>query len=315
MEENATNHFRVLGPPLYEDIAVRIDKYLAMRFPFFSRAEWQLRIKKGDVTVNHQTIKATYTPRAGDQVRYFFPFALEPEVNATLKEIWRDDRLLVINKPAPLPMHEGGPYRENTLCAILNKVYPQKPAPLHRLDRETSGLVLCSHDYATRAQITKLFADKKINKTYLAIVKGQAPSSRWQESGAIGDLKDSKIRIKKWVVDGGLPAHTDFRLVAQKKDHALVLAFPKTGRTNQIRIHLGFAGLPILGDKLYHPDENVFLEYFEKGTTDNVVLKTGFPRHCLHAIRLNFIDPGTKRTLRFFAPVPQDMAKVWRSLP
>ena len=125
---------------------------------------------------------------------------------------------------------------------------------------------------------------------------------------------DSAIRIKKWVVPGGLNALTEFIVLDSVGDSCLLEARPQTGRTNQIRIHAAHAGHALYGDKLYHPDEAVFLEYFERGQTANVTAQTGFARLCLHAKALTFTHPVHGREVRVEAPLPPDLAGFWAEL-
>jgi 23S rRNA pseudouridine1911/1915/1917 synthase len=308
LEKSSLNpKMRTLGPPLTEDYLDRIDKFLAEKYPFFSRHQWQIRIKQGEVFVNSSNIKTTYYPRRGDQISYYYPESKEPEVNDDLQLLWQNEGLIAISKPAPLPMHEGGPYRHNTFVGLLHKKFGSEWSPLHRLDRETSGIVLCGNHPEIKQKISQMFRLQQIEKTYLALVKGHPNRSSWAVNQPIGDLVESQIRIKKWVQDGGLPALTFFRVIKKLKSHSLLMARPKTGRTNQIRIHAAYSGYPLLGDKLYHPDENVFLEFYENGNTAEVIAASGYVRHCLHAAKLQFRHPNSGALCKIRCPLPQDM--------
>src|SRR5690606_21806317 len=136
----------------------------------------------------------------------------------------------------------------------------------------------------------------------------------WIESGPIGDLEDSKIRIKKWVTPDGQPAETKFSVLERHEDiAALLLAEPKTGRTNQIRIHAAFAGHPLFGDRLYHPDEAVFIESFESGDTPRVLSAIGFSRLCLHAAGVEFRHPRSGKLIEISIPLPDELKAFWDS--
>jgi 23S rRNA pseudouridine1911/1915/1917 synthase len=176
--------------------------------------------------------------------------------------------------------------------------------------------VLCGATNEVRQKLADDFEAKKIRKEYQLIVSGIPSESSWTVDGPIGDLTQSKIRIKKWVVDGGLSAQTHFVVEDVNQDpsqpRALLRAFPKTGRTNQIRIHAAYSGHWIVGDKLYHPNEEVFLDYWEsQATTDFCLEQTGFQRCCLHAAALTLKHPETGKEIRIEVPLADDMRALW----
>lgn len=221
---------------------------------------------------------------------------------------------MAVYKPGNLPMHENGPYRRNTFACILAEEIGPEWAAVHRLDKETSGLVLCGATHEVRQELSASLARRVLDKEYLAIAKGFVEEETWHECGPIGDLVESPIRIKKWVVEGGLPAETFFEVLERKGECLLLKAHPKTGRTNQIRIHAAYKGLPLVGDKLYHPDENVFLDWFAGGMNAELVNRTGFRRCLLHAHALTFIHPETETVESIRCPMPEDMASYWQGL-
>jgi 23S rRNA-/tRNA-specific pseudouridylate synthase len=155
---------------------------------------------------------------------------------------------------------------------------------------------------------------RRMRKEYLAIARGAPAADHWHCAGPIGDLVESEIRIKKWVVTGGLSAATGFQVLGRAGDSCLLKAKPVTGRTNQIRIHAAYAGHVLYGDKLYHPDEAVFLEYFASGQTANVTARTGFSRLCLHATAMEFAHPETGSACRVESALPEDLKGLWASL-
>ena len=308
-------HFRSLGPTVENDgLGDRLDCFLARKYPFLTRSAWQLRIFSGCLRVNGHRAFPAYRMERGDLLTFFHPPVVEPEVDRGIFEIWREGDVMAVFKPGNLPMHENGPYRTNTFTHLVWEAFGREWAAMHRLDRETSGIVLCAATPQSRMKISADWASRRVHKEYLAIVNGVTAHDSWTESGAIGDLKESLIRIKKWVVTDGLEAETGFQTLGRGGAHSLIRAVPKTGRTNQIRIHAAVAGHVLVGDKLYHPDERVFLDYFEDGNTDSVQQRAGFRRLCLHAGMLRFTHPETKATIEVETPMPDDMAGLWATL-
>ena len=305
-------HFRSLGPTVEnEGPGDRLDLFLARKYPFLTRGGWQLRIFSGCLRVNATIVSPAHRLERGDLLTFFHPPAVEPEVDRGIFEVWREGEVMAVFKPGNLPMHENGPYRFNTFTHLVWEAFGREWSAVHRLDRETSGIVLCAATPDARKRLSADWAARKVHKEYLAIVNGLPDHDSWTESGPIGDLKESQIRIKKWVVPEGLDAETGFETLGRGVARSLLRATPKTGRTNQIRIHAAFAGHHLVGDKLYHPDENVFLEYFEGGNTANVQQRCGFHRLCLHAGKLRFTHPQSKKTVDVEVPIPQDMADLW----
>lgn len=305
--------FRRLGGNVLErHSGRRIDAFLAGEYPFLTRSAWQRRLDGGEVLVNRQQIRSSYRMRIGDLVHFYHPEEVEPEVSRDVRILWQDGGVMAVFKPGNLPMHENGAYRKNTFAKLLTDLVGGEWSAVHRLDRETSGIVLCGANHKVRQTLSDAFEAKSIQKEYLCIVKGVPIERQWTNQGSLGDLVQSRIRIKKWVVEGGLPAETGFVTEAEANGYSLLRAFPRTGRTNQIRIHAAHSGHWILGDKLYHPSEEVFLDYWEKGeTTEFVKDKTEFHRCCLHAAALSFVHPETARSYRIDSPLPEDMQDLW----
>ena len=290
---------------------MRLDRFLAAHYPFQSRTEWQKRILGRQLLVNDGAVQPSYLLKKGDALSFYHPPQNEPEVNRDVSLLWQEGGVIAVCKPAPLPMHGNGPYISNTLSNVLREKFGREWASVHRLDLETSGIVLCAADARVRNQLAEAFARGEIQKEYLAIVHGLPSDDSWREQGPIGSLPGSTIRIKKWVVPDGLRAETWFWCLEKKSSHALLKVVPKTGRTNQIRVHAAFRGHPLVGDKLYHPDEAVFQLYFEKGNIPDIAERTGFSRLCLHAAALCFRHPETGRWCEIVSPLPPDLSGFW----
>jgi len=229
---------RRLGPPIaVEAVGERLDGYLAKHFPFLSRSGWQVRIEREELRVNGERRKPASRLRLGDEITLLAADRPEPEVDDRVEVIWQGDGVLALFKPGNLPMHENGPYRKNTFTEIVWERYGREWSAVHRLDRETSGIVICAATTELRSRLAIDFAHRAVKKQYLAIVRGHPKEESWHCDGPIGDLTGSQIRIKKWVVPGGLPSETGFQVLERGTDSSLLRATPLTGRTNQIRIH------------------------------------------------------------------------------
>ena len=306
-----TDDFRSLGGPVGRQAeGARVDAYLADAFPFLSRSAWQKRLDTGEATVNGRKVRASHRLMSGDQLYFYHPLAREPEVSGDLELLYQDCGVACVAKPAGMPMHENGAYRTKTFKHRLWDLLGEEWAAVHRLDLETSGVVLCADSTGLRQKLHADFRAHRINKTYQALCRGVARETTWLADFPIGDLPESQIRIKKWVVAGGLPSQTRFRVLKQFTETCLLEAFPLTGRTNQIRIHAAYAGLPLIGDKLFYPDEEVFLEYFANGTTENVIKRTGHHRCCLHASEIGFQHPSLQQEFRVRCEVAPDIAEL-----
>jgi RluA family pseudouridine synthase len=234
--------------------------------------------------------------RAGERFYRKNPAEVEPEVSVDIGILHEDEAILVLNKPAPLPIHPSGRFNRNTLQAILHSVYhPQKPRPAHRLEANTTGLVVFTRTRHFAKILQPQFERGEVQKTYLALVYGSPTNDSFSCSAAIGD---SPIVAGARSVDesDGLPSRTDFRVIRREANGtSLIEARPLTGRTNQIRLHLWHLGFPICGDPVYLP---------ENALGQRQTLAVGDPPLCLHAWKLSFNHPLTFEALTFEAPTP-----------
>lgn len=307
--------FRGIGGEVPGDQdGARVDAYLAKHFPFLSRAGWQIRIGDGRLLVNGAKVKASSRVRAGDLLTHYMPTGAEPEVDRGIRVLWERKGLIAVYKPGNLPMHESGLYRKNTFTELVKEKVGKEWAAVHRIDRETSGIVICGSDNDLRGRLSIDFAERRVYKEYLAIGRGVSAADSWTSEGAIGDLKASLIRIKRGVVPDGLPAKTEFKVLGRGRDATLLHCRPLTGRTNQIRIHAAHAGHVLFGDKLYHDDEQIFLDYLDHGQTDDITRRTGFRRLCLHAAAIEFKHPADGEFCRIETPLPEDLQDFWADL-
>ena len=260
-------------------------------------AEWQVEFARGRVVNRSQEpILATQIVRAGQRYQHLFPKVTEPEVNGAIEILYEDEALIVVNKPAPLPMHAGGRFYRNTLQHILNTAYhPQQPRPAHRLDANTTGLVLVGRTRLVAGKLQKQFAQGQVEKAYLVRVQGQLLKDDFHCAAPIsaGAAEQCSRTVDQ---HNGLAARTEFRVLRRFADGTTLLeARPLTGRTNQIRVHLWHLGFPASGDPMYLPGKQL-------GRTQTLAI--GDPPLCLQAARVRFFHPCNLDPVEFNAPRP-----------
>ncbi|MCW5851195.1 MAG: RluA family pseudouridine synthase [Anaerolineae bacterium] len=286
----------------------RLDKYLAEALPDLSRAMLQKLIKDGAVLVGGKPAKPSYRVEGGDTVivRVPPPAPLEapPAPHIPLDILYQDTDLLVLNKPAGLVVHPAHGHSDDTLVNALLAHVPDlagiggvlRPGIVHRLDKDTSGLLLVAkHDQAQQA-LQDQFRSRAVDKVYLALVEGHLTPPRGRIDAPIG--RDPRERQRMAIVPTGRPAQTEYRVLETLAETTLVEAHLLTGRTHQIRVHLASLGYPIVGDRVYgHRKQHLALG-----------------RQFLHAWRLAFTLPSTGERIQFTAPLPVDLRQVLEGL-
>ena len=305
------------GPDVIElDILVpsecagwRLDHFLKRRIGRLSRTRIQSIIGDQIFFSDGRTVRPAAPVRAGETIWLRRPAPIEPDVPRHFEVLYEDPSVLCIDKPAGLPMHTTAKFWRNTLTALLRERYPgQRMDVAHRIDRETSGVLLIARGHDAASFLTRAFARRAIEKTYLALVKGHPP-----DAGRIDlplRLLDTKSRIMMGPAGegNGLPAVTRFRVLRRFPAHALCEASPETGRQHQIRAHFRALGHPIVGDKLYGAGEALFMRSCEEGVTPELLAHfDGLARHALHAHRLTFPHPVTRELVTVESPLPPDL--------
>ena len=287
----------------------RLDQYLSTKIQRLSRSRVQRVIGRGDVEVNGQVASSAQRVVAGDQVALWRIPPPEPPAGGWPVELTRGPDWVALDKPGNLTVHPTARYFHQTVTAWMER-QPEgfdDARLVHRLDRETSGVLLVALGFDADRRLGIAFERKRVRKEYLAIVEGEAPESM-RCDGALGaDPSSSVIRVKQAVVAGGLEAKTSFRLERHlSSGRSLVRCFPETGRMHQLRAHLAHLGYPIVGDKIYGsaPDE-AYDAFCEGGLSDELARLFGASRHLLHAAALEFPEPGGG-SQRVVAPLPGD---------
>ncbi|MBU1219790.1 RluA family pseudouridine synthase [Myxococcota bacterium] len=303
--ENINNKFsRVVFIVDSLSSGMRIDVFLCRKMKRISRHRIQDMIRRGQVSLNAEPVRRSSQRLTEDSVVSFFkPLPVEDETLPEVQVLVHDPPLLALCKPGNLTVHPTAGVLKRTLTHWLSVNGFEDYTPSHRLDRETSGLIICAQKGSSSGIIKKAFEQRLTSKAYLCIVKG-IPTKTFTVDRPLGPDLNSPIKIKMAVVDDGQESRTDFITLSSTTTFSLVLAFPRTGRQHQIRAHLEYAGFPIGGDKIYGCSSDVFLRFIEEGMTESLLETTIFTRQMLHSIALSV--PLSGNPLFFYAPVPID---------
>lgn len=291
------DNYRPLNVPQHCDGFKLLD-FLNTILPHIPRADWE-KLAAQSLLVNdeRQAVTAEHVVTAGKRILQKMPNLTEPDVNGGIQVLHEDEALIVLNKPAPLPMHAGGRFNRNTLEYILHQVYyPQKPRAAHRLDANTTGVVLLTRTRHFASRLQPQFAHGGVEKVYLVRVQGSPVEESFVCDAPIS-AEPGEVGSREVDMEAGLPAKTEFRVLRRNKDGTTLLeARPLTGRTNQIRVHLWQLGLPVCGDPVYLPGKKL-------GETQT--LRVSDPQLCLHAWRVGFVHPLHQKRVEFSAPAPE----------
>ena len=282
----------------------RLDRLVASRYPSISRSLVQQLIRQGDVQVNGAATKPAYRPEHGDLVTIVLP---TQEASAPLPEdlpldvVYEDPHLVVVNKPAGLVVHPSAGHARGTLVNALLARFPQvinadldpqRPGIVHRLDRDTSGLLVVALDREAQCVLQAAFKSRAVGKTYLALLHGELAPDRGAIDAPIG--RDPRHRQRMSVRrEGGRPARTEYLVREYLGAYTYVETRLLTGRTHQLRVHFSAIGHPVVGDRVYGPRRG----------------RLGVPRQFLHAWKLAFEHPITTVPIALEIPLPDDLAE------
>ncbi len=324
-----------MSSPLSSDVPVelivdgdaagaRLDAFLAARFPEFSRVHLRRAITAGGVEVDGRGGKPAYRLKEGQRVRIVLPEipreAPTPE-DIPIDVIYEDEHLVAVNKPPGMVVHPARGHWTGTLAGALQHHFgpslsatggPTRPGIVHRLDRDTSGILLVARSDPSHARLAAQFAERSIEKEYAAIVAGVPQRDRDRIDQPIGVHPHTRekmaIRTDPAV---GRPAQTFFEVMERFRGFALLRVVPKTGRTHQIRVHLAHAGCPVLCDRQYGGRAQITRGEVCGNPADETVL---LARHALHARRISFRHPATGEPMTLEAPLPADLELVLAEL-
>jgi 23S rRNA pseudouridine1911/1915/1917 synthase len=295
----------VLQRVVTEDQAgTRLDRLLGEWDPNHSRTVWSRQIHDGLVTVNQHPVKASYSVQGGDIVEIVVR-AAEPEVTAFRREgpveqdwiLYQDDDLLVIDKPRNLVVHPSRGHHDDSVVHRLSPLLSLegedfRPGVVHRLDRDTTGLLVLARSERIRAKLSAMIQAREVHRDYLAVISGKLFPRAGVIEAPIG--RDPDNRLKMAVIQSGRDARTHYRTLATWGSASLVQLTLETGRTHQIRVHLASVDHPVIGDSLYA----------------SKVINGSFHAQFLHAMRLAFPHPVTGQSLCFWHMPPDD----WKEL-
>lgn len=300
----------ILKTVFQDKIPKRLDHFLTDQFTQFSRSRIQQLIRNGRVTIdNSLPLKSGQLVYPGQEVILEVPQPVQVDLvpeKIELKKIFENSNVLVIDKPAGMVVHPSAGHETGTLVnAILGQegALPEingeyRPGIVHRLDKDTSGLIMIAKNETSLRSLQDQFKSRKVQKIYLALVDGHPPSPMGRVEAPIG--RDPGNRKKMAVVDPtrGREAITEYRTLDSFKDHTFLEVHPLTGRTHQIRVHMKFIHCPISGDTVYG----------QKKSSINIT------RHFLHAARLRIILPGEEEPHEFLSALPDDLHSILESL-
>jgi 23S rRNA pseudouridine1911/1915/1917 synthase len=300
-----------------DQVGQRLDAVLACQIPTVSRTRLQRAIEGGDVLVNGRIAKPSYRVRPADRIEVDLPepppVDLQPEP-IPIDVVFEDDDLVVIDKPAGMVVHPGAGvhsgtlanalvYHFNTLSGTAGAV---RPGIVHRIDKETSGLLVVAKNDWTHERLSKQFSDRQVLKHYVALVYGRLKKDEGEIEAPIGRSTHHRTRMAVIRGPGGRPAHTIYEVEKRFEEFTLLRVQIMTGRTHQIRVHLASIGHPVVGDSTYGAGR----ENSVKASTRVRIRELG--RHFLHSSALEFIHPRTGAHLKFRSPLPSELESFLR---
>tara|TARA_B100001250_G_scaffold57322_1_gene44402 strand:+ start:2211 stop:3248 length:1038 start_codon:yes stop_codon:yes gene_type:complete len=337
MEKDEMNLYDIDSEKLYEHFSfkvdlgqnpLRVDKFLMLRVENVTRNKIQKAALNGSIRVNNLPVKSSYKVKGGEEVKVLFN--RPPHENLLIPEkmdidiVYEDDDLIVVNKPPNIVVHPGhGNYSGTLINGLLYhfKKLPKnsnnRPGLVHRIDKDTSGLLVIAKTEQAMIYLSKQFYEKKSKRKYIALVWGDLKSEEGKIEGSIGRNPKNRLQMKVFEDDSkGKTAITHYKVLERFGYVTLIECKLETGRTHQIRTHMKFFGHTIFNDERYGGNKilkgTIFSKY--KKFVENCFLI--MPRQGLHAKSLGFTHPTSKKSIEFNSPIPEDMKSVidkWRN--
>lgn len=302
-------------PVAPEHAGMRLDRFIQSRIPRLSRTRAATIVRSCAFRSDGAKRRASERVRAGETVILVRPSFKEPNAPLDFGVLYEDAAVLVVDKPAGLPMHPTATYHRHTLTYQLRERYPERPPqPAHRLDRETSGVVVCGKTLDAERALKRAFERREVSKRYVAIAHGEIADDAGQIDLPLA-RPASGLHILMEVQEGGATAVTDYEVLERREGLSRVSLRPVTGRQHQLRVHLAALGHPIVGDKLYGAEGvAVFYDYIEADmdVTPPLLERLGMARQALHAAALTMPHPDSDQPLELESPLPVDMVALWR---
>jgi 23S rRNA pseudouridine1911/1915/1917 synthase len=275
-------------------IGYTVINYFSDRFPYLSREEWLERVLDGRITVNGERVDPDSLLQAHDFIVTRMGVREEPAADRTLDVVYEDEAIRVFNKGAPLAVHPSGRYFKNSLTEILKEAYPDEiPRPVQRLDALTTGLVVFAKSKEVATHLMREFEQNRVDKEYLALVEGIPTEKSFVVNAPVGKVEGA-ARGVGYQTRNPKEAVTHFEELSALNGRTLLKALPRSGRTNQIRVHLASVGLPVFNDPVYG-----------QRTDDG-------HRYGLHAHRLRF--NGVDGEIDLQAPWPEHFQPYWDAI-
>jgi 23S rRNA pseudouridine1911/1915/1917 synthase len=304
---------------------MRLDQYLVLQFPDFSRSLIQKAIESGGVTVNGAPKRASYKTRLGDRIAIHLPEPERPEPapeDIPLEVLYEDEYLAIINKPFDMVVHPAKGHWSGTLVNALAHRFGElsklngdyRPGIVHRLDRDTSGAILVAKEERAHRELSMQFETRQVFKEYVAITQGVLDRDSDYIERRIGHHPHDRVKMIATDDEAhGKEACTFYEVIERFRGYTFVRCQPRTGRTHQIRVHLACVGAPVLADKIYSGRDQFRLSDLLPeldAARDEVLL----PRQALHAQRLRIFHPIRKEVIAVEAPLPADFGRTLEAL-
>lgn len=300
---------------------IRLDKFLADNISEFSRSQLQKYIKNGDITVNEEVQPAKYRLNIDDKISIDISEEIsnsafvEPQ-DIPIEIIFEDDDIIIINKQTGMTVHPGTGNKDGTLanalafhCNQLSDINgPIRPGIVHRLDKDTSGLIIVAKTNYAHMKLAEQFANRLVKKVYYGITWGH-----WKEQAGLIDQPIARKRNDPtaYIVNvTGKEAQTKYQVVKESQYFSYLNYFPKTGRTHQLRVHSAFIGNPIIGDTKYVGGVSRIRGYIPEISKKMEILFKIVKRHILHAQKISFIHPRSEKEMTFEAELPNDIQNI-----